>query len=308
MFWVHGDSYGGAQGKFAGWEDPKVKLGENVPKHKKPERYQKCLLLQNFRLVLSMIDRQGWILRNVIVFHKKNALPSSAKDRFKNAWEPIFMLTKNRHYYFDLEAVSVPLAESSIKRAQSPCYPDHWKAKLWRETQPQGGRHPQTIAKEVCTKIADGTKTTVNPGDVWSFASEVFPDAHFAVFPSSIVDKAIRAACPQWVCKECGRPRERIIEYLANTPKCATRNRGGRQDGSSQGQGKPPTPKQIVGWTNCRCNAGWNFGIVLDPFMGSGTVAVVAKKLQRHYIGFEINPEYVEMANKRLERECGLLF
>lgn len=41
--------------------------------------------------------------------------------------------------------------------------------------------------------------------------------------------------------------------------------------------------------------------VVLDPFMGSGTTAVVAKKLNRHFIGFEIVPEYIEMANKRLE-------
>ena len=40
--------------------------------------------------------------------------------------------------------------------------------------------------------------------------------------------------------------------------------------------------------------------IVLDPFMGSGTTAVVAKKLNRHYIGYEIVPEYIEMANLRL--------
>jgi len=42
-------------------------------------------------------------------------------------------------------------------------------------------------------------------------------------------------------------------------------------------------------------------GIVLDPFMGSGTTAVVAKKNDRHYIGYEIVPEYVEIANQRIE-------
>jgi DNA modification methylase len=46
-------------------------------------------------------------------------------------------------------------------------------------------------------------------------------------------------------------------------------------------------------------------GIVLDPFMGSGTTAVVARKLNRNYIGIELNPEYVEIANRRLNRELG---
>lgn len=42
-------------------------------------------------------------------------------------------------------------------------------------------------------------------------------------------------------------------------------------------------------------------GVVLDPFMGSGTTAVVASKLNRRYIGFELNPEYIQMAEKRLK-------
>jgi len=48
-------------------------------------------------------------------------------------------------------------------------------------------------------------------------------------------------------------------------------------------------------------------GIVLDPFMGSGTTAVVARKLNRNYVGFELNPEYVEIAGRKLKRELGTL-
>ena len=47
-------------------------------------------------------------------------------------------------------------------------------------------------------------------------------------------------------------------------------------------------------------------GIVLDPFMGSGTTAVVARKLNRNYVGFELNPEYVEIASSKLKRELGV--
>jgi len=47
-------------------------------------------------------------------------------------------------------------------------------------------------------------------------------------------------------------------------------------------------------------------GIVLDPFMGIGTTAVVARKLNRQYVGFELNPEYVKLAEKKLKRELGL--
>jgi DNA modification methylase len=48
----------------------------------------------------------------------------------------------------------------------------------------------------------------------------------------------------------------------------------------------------------CGCPEG---GIVLDPFMGSGTTAIVARKNNRHFIGCELNPEYVKMARRRLD-------
>lgn len=47
-------------------------------------------------------------------------------------------------------------------------------------------------------------------------------------------------------------------------------------------------------------------GIVLDPFMGAGTTAVVAKKLNRNYLGFELNSEYISIADKRLFDEFGM--
>jgi DNA modification methylase len=47
-------------------------------------------------------------------------------------------------------------------------------------------------------------------------------------------------------------------------------------------------------------------GVVLDPFMGAGTTAVTARKLNRNYIGYELNPEYVKMANDRLYKELGM--
>jgi DNA modification methylase len=47
-------------------------------------------------------------------------------------------------------------------------------------------------------------------------------------------------------------------------------------------------------------------GVVLDPFMGAGTTAVVARKLNRNYIGFELSPEYIKMAERRIKNELGM--
>jgi len=47
-------------------------------------------------------------------------------------------------------------------------------------------------------------------------------------------------------------------------------------------------------------------GVVLDPFMGSGTTAVVARKLERNFVGIELNPAYVKLAEQKLRRELGM--
>jgi len=61
--------------------------------------------------------------------------------------------------------------------------------------------------------------------------------------------------------------------------------------------------KLIVNCIKAGCPEG---GIVLDPFMGSGTTAVVARKMNRNYVGFEINPDYVMIAERKLKRELGM--
>lgn len=62
-------------------------------------------------------------------------------------------------------------------------------------------------------------------------------------------------------------------------------------------------PKLIVDCIKAGCPEN---GIVLDPFMGAGTTAVVARKLNRNYIGFELNPDYVKIAENRLIKEVGI--
>ena len=58
--------------------------------------------------------------------------------------------------------------------------------------------------------------------------------------------------------------------------------------------------KEFIGYTDCGCNAEFIHGIVLDPFFGSGTTGLVAMELNRNYIGIELNPEYIKIAENRL--------
>ncbi len=116
-----------------------------------------------------------------------------------------------------------------------------------------------------------------NPGDVWRLPASNYRGAHRASFPTSLVERPLLATCPERVCRDCGHPWTRsptVIRRGAATP-------GGLRK-------------------NCRCQTGWRPGIVLDPFFGAGTVGVVAERLGRDWLGVELNPTYVELAEARI--------
>jgi site-specific DNA-methyltransferase (adenine-specific) len=104
-----------------------------------------------------------------------------------------------------------------------------------------------------------------NPGDCWPIATRGFKGAHFATFPPELVRRPILAACPPVVCTACGRG-------------------------------------QLVrsGTLPCDCHAPARRGLVADPFFGTGTVGVVAQELGRDWLGIELNPRYVRLAEQRL--------
>jgi len=269
-----------------------------------PKYYkEKSLCFQNYRLILRMIDEQGWILRNTIIWHKPNHMPSSVKDRFTNAYEPVFMLTKSKKYWFDLDAVRVPHKIESIKRA----------ARARKSKKLDAGQYSTSYKNEYIGyddlegKLSRGELRGThplgkNPGDVWEISTEGFPEAHFATFPEKLVEPMIKAGCPQWICNKCGKPRERITKIERELEP--HRKKLGIGHKTIQAT-ETSTIHHIIrnytlGWTDCGCNAGWHPGVVLDPFAGSGTTLYVARKLGRHYLGIELNPEYVKMAQKRL--------
>jgi DNA modification methylase len=92
---------------------------------------------------------------------------------------------------------------------------------------------------------ATGYYPLANKRDVWTVATKPYSEAHFAVFPDTLIVDCIKAGCPE-------------------------------------------------------------DGIVLDPFIGSGTTAIVARKLNRNFIGIELNPKYITIAERRLRNELGM--
>jgi DNA modification methylase len=162
----------------------------------------------------------GWYLRQDIVWSKPNPMPESVQDRCTKAHEYIFLLSKSHKYHFDHVAIKEPVKEDWGTR-------DRTNGKYHNEgtgLQPHSG--------------LDKSYEMANKRSVWNVATKPYSGAHFAVFPTELIEPCILAGAP-------------------------------------------------LG------------GIVLDPFMGSGTTAQVAQDLGRQYIGCELNPEYGKLQKKR---------
>jgi len=203
-----------------------------------------CDSMQNYRLVIRMIDEQGWLMpkKGPIIWFKPNHMPDSFKRGFTHSYEPVFMLVKDRSYWFDLDAVRVPHKESSKKRVlravsnkhkylSHPEYsgggginkprPNRRKlsinfSDLFGESNKEYHREQNMAISQY--QYAEGDYLVVNlhpsganPGDVWSISNQSFSGAHFAVFSERFVEPLIKVACPQWICKKCGSARERIV-------------------------------------------------------------------------------------------------
>ena len=162
----------------------------------------------------------GWYLRQDIIWHKPNPMPESVRDRCTKAHEYMFLLSKNKKYYYDNEAIKEPAKDWGTR--------DRTKGKYHNQgsgLQPHSG-----LTKSYPKK---------NKRSVWSISPRPYKGAHFAVFPPELIEPCILA-------------------------------------GSKPGD------------------------IILDPFMGSGTTAMVAKKLSRYYLGCELHREYDGLQTDRI--------
>jgi len=173
------------------------------------------------RFAIEMCNR-GWTLRNRIIWHKPNCMPSSAKDRFTVDFEEILFFVKSKNYWFQTQRE--PHKDASLMRVRGK-----WNG----HREPMSSYQGMNIEK-MCHPEGRNKRC------VWTINTQPFSGAHFAVYPTKLIQTPIKAGC---------------------------------------------APN----------------GIVLDPFIGSGTTALVALQCKRRFIGFELNPKYVEIANKRLE-------
>ena len=168
------------------------------------------------RLAIAM-QEAGWILRSEIVWAKPNPMPESAKDRPTTAHEKIYLFAKNSKYYYDHVAVRKSYKESSIGRYQYK-----------KQNSNIGLRQKDKWNTE--SEIKQMNEQGANLRNVWHLPTESFKEAHFATFPTKLVEPCIRAGTSEHgVCGATGAPYERVYESeLAKT------------------QGPPPTDRSLA--------------------------------------------------------------
>jgi len=223
--------FSGNVGAHSGYEKGSVKLGKkSIPVGLKAKDLIGIPWMMAFAL-----RADGWYLRQDIIWHKPNPMPESVQDRCTKAHEYIFLLSKSQKYYYDRMAIAEPAAYAE----------EHARKKTsWGNKKADAGvkgniEKYQVIGAENKTTLEGGM---ANKRSVWTVPVKPYAGAHFAVFPSDLIEPCIMAGAP-------------------------------------------------VG------------GIVLDPFMGSGTTAQVAQSLGRKYLGCELNPDYKPLQKKRLAQQ-----
>jgi len=135
----------------------------------------KSLMGIPWRVALHL-QKQGWIIRNAVVWHKPNSIPDPATDRFSSRYEMVFLLVQQPDYHVDASRVLEPLSQER---------PAHRKVH-------RGGKKPHTV-KSPWRPRSPGK----NPGDVWSMSTRPLPDAHCAPFPIDLPWRCIAAGCPE---------------------------------------------------------------------------------------------------------------
>lgn len=288
--------------------------------------------------VAFALQADGWYLRQDIIWHKTNPMPESVTDRCTKAHEYVFLLAKSNQYYFDSEAIKETATgfdgrkDTFLKGSQK--YANGFVPGQPAQSCAVRGHERWNVRKNDGTDYGgngtgfqdhSGYSNLDNPyvrnkRSVWTVTTKPYSGAHFATFPEALIIPMIKAGCPEQICKKCGKVKEKIYEKFCEGIRDAEPTKGGLTtssliDGAGQkigGFNNREHPVGVtykhIGFTDCGCKAEYEPGIVLDPFSGAGTTAMVAKKLWRRYIGIELNPEYVKLAENRIYYECGTLF
>ena len=259
---------------------------------------EKSLMGLPWRFALACVDELGLILRRDIIWSKPSGLPESVNDRCRTSHEYIFHLVKQPRYYAAIDEIREPHQPQSIARSM--------RSRFAPDLSQTGVGSPNTLSPaDSCHPLGK------LPGSVWEIPSAPLTPPphlgveHFAAYPPALVRRIVLGWSPSGMCVECGEGRRPISD------RELTVNRKGRQ---SQREScttiNGGTAHQTLGWERivtitgyaCTCpapEAPTRPAVVLDPFSGTGTTAMVADVLGRAGIGVERSQDYCRLAQWR---------
>jgi DNA modification methylase len=267
----------------------------------------KSLMGLPWRYALAATDQLGLILRAEIIWAKPNGLPESVTDRVRRAHEQVFHFTRQPRYYTAVDEIREDYPAATLKRYQSDYL--HGGLKIKRV------HAPDWIDDRVApTKKIDANPLGKLPGSVWTIPSQplAVPPAlgvdHFAAFPMELPRRIILGWSPPGICTGCGEGRRPV------TDKQATATRPDDSASWNVGAAHFRTGKRefnrlheigvltaITGYA-CSCpqpTAPTRRSVVVDPFGGTGTTALIADTHGRLGISIDRSHDYTRLAKWR---------
>lgn len=262
----------------------------------------KSLLGIPWRYAIRCIDELGLILRAEVIWSKPNGLPESVKDRVRRSHEQWFHFTLEPRYFSAVDEIREAHAPASLKRFSTPLKPTSRANDAERYGSARdgidAGHEPNPLGKL--------------PGSVWEIATQPLkvPDElgvdHFAAFPMEWPRRIIFGWSPREVCTACGEGRRPVADQdrvdaggAKHRPTLGHVTATGTPD---RRQGNRRAIVSTVTGYACACpdiSAPSKPGVVLDPFGGTGTTALVATMHGRHGISVDASMDYCRLAQWR---------
>ncbi|MBX7236362.1 MAG: site-specific DNA-methyltransferase [Caldilineales bacterium] len=248
--------------------------------------HNKGLIGIPWRVAFELIDRQGWILRNSIIWNKVKSGMDNTRDRLGNVHELIFHFVKQTHYFYDADAIRSKPREAKIINGA-----------VVSATGVSGVRYKRQI--ELSTALSDTEKT-----EAFKSLDEALADvAAGRISDFRMIIRGQQRTTHSDSEKVSGRAKELgdrgfyILRYHPNGSKPTDVWDIMPEDTQHRNGHFAPYPVDL-----CRipilatCP---HDGVVLDPFCGTGTTLLAALNLGRRSIGIDISPRYLEISHER---------
>ena len=243
-----------------------------------------------WRVAIEMTDRQGWILRNSVIWHKVKGGPDNASDKLRNVYEHVFHFVKQTRYYYNVDAIRSTPQKARVENGS-----------VISATGVSGVRYKRQI--ELSTVLNDNQKKAA-----FSALEDILNDVRMGRLSDfRMIIKGQQRTTHSDSARVSGRAKEiaergfYFLKYDPNGSKPKDVWDIMPEDTQGRGGHYAPYPEDLCKipiLATCPKD-----GIVLDPFCGTGTTMAVAFHLERKSIGIDLAPDYIQDAKAR----CHLL-